>query len=94
MTTAALRSNPDGRYNLEELEYLIPALAQDNGLATTGRPYIGKFDPHLGQPLSQEDQIRLAKFLGKLGLQQNSDGRYAGTCPLPSAPRIGNVIIL
>ncbi len=23
------------------------------------------------------------EFLGKLGLQRNSDGRYAGTCPLP-----------
>ena len=83
MTTVAPRSIPDGRYSLEELEYLIPALTQANRPATTGRPYTGKFDPHLGQPLSRKDQIRLAEFLGELALQRNSDGRYAGTCPLP-----------
>ena len=55
MTTVAPHSDPDGRYSLEELEYLIPALTQDDGPATTGRPYTGKFDPHLGQPLARED---------------------------------------
>ena len=83
MSTTALRSSPAGRYRLEVLEALIPGLPQDEVQATPGPTYAGQFDPHLGQLLAEADQKRLVEFLGKLGLQRNSDGRYAGTCPLP-----------
>ncbi len=77
-----LERNPDLRYSLEELESVLPALpAGDQDLPL--REYTGPFDPHVGTPLAQTDQDRLAAFLKDLGLLRNSDGRYAGACPFP-----------
>jgi len=61
-----LERNPDLRYSLEELESVLPALpAGDQDLPL--REYTGPFDPHVGTPLAQTDQDRLAAFLKDLG---------------------------
>ena len=77
-----LELNPDLRYTLEELEAALPPLVADDHDRPL-REHTGPFNPHSGTPLAQADQARLAAFLKDLVLRRNSDGRYAGACPLP-----------
>jgi len=82
MTTAAPSSKPDGRYGLEELESLIPSVAQDSKPAALHHQYTGRFNPRFGPLLSEEDQARLSTYLKDgFGLRGHYDGRFVGPCP-------------
>ena len=82
MTTNSPSSKPDGRYGLEELDFFIPPLPQDDGPAIIRNTYTVKFNPRFGKPLYEEDQVRLAAFLkNELGLRSHYDGRFSGPCP-------------
>ena len=71
---------PEGRYSLDELEFLIPPVEEEPALVR--HLHSGRFNPRFGRPLLEEDQRQFAAFLkDKLGLRRHYDGRFSGPCP-------------
>ncbi len=79
-----LEFHPDRRYSLDELDRLLPQESHDQPASQRSRgSRSGTFDPHWPCPLPQALQNQLADFLTSLNLRPQSDGRFAGSCPLP-----------
>jgi hypothetical protein len=75
--------HPERRYNLEELERLLPPLPAREAEDVPGRNYVGPFNPHHGESLPDDAKERFLDYLKGLGLARNADGRYRGPCPFP-----------
>jgi hypothetical protein len=73
--------HPELRYNLEQLERLLPPLPAREDEDGQERTYDGPFNPHHGEPLPDDAKERFLDCLKGLGLTRHSDSRYRGLAP-------------